>query len=113
MTVGVVAQLWRYPVKSMLGERLEAAEVTARGLAGDRAYALLDVESGRGVSAKIPRHRRGGVALRGGGAGGGGGGARPPRPGGRGFGRGASSGGEPSPEGLSPALVTFPDGSSM
>lgn len=53
-TLGVVEELWRYPVKSMLGERLESAEVTPRGFPGDRAYALLDVESGRVVSAKNP-----------------------------------------------------------
>jgi uncharacterized protein YcbX len=31
-----VAELWRYPVKSMAGERLESAEVTADGIVGDR-----------------------------------------------------------------------------
>jgi uncharacterized protein YcbX len=31
-----VAELWRYPVKSMAGERLQEVEVTAAGLAGDR-----------------------------------------------------------------------------
>jgi len=31
-SLGTVAELWRYPVKSMLGERIEAAEVTRRGL---------------------------------------------------------------------------------
>lgn len=31
-----VVELWRYPVKSMAGERLESAEVTANGFAGDR-----------------------------------------------------------------------------
>ncbi len=41
LTVGVVAELWRYPVKSMLGQRIEAAEVTARGLAGDLGADLL------------------------------------------------------------------------
>ena len=89
LTVGLVAELWRYPVKSMLGEALDAAEVTARGVLGDRAYALLDVESGRVASAKIPRHWKGMFELR------------------------ASYQGNPSPEGLSPALVTFPDGSSI
>jgi uncharacterized protein len=53
--VGSVATLWRYPVKSMLGEELEASEVTERGLLGDRAYALLDVQSGRVASAKNPK----------------------------------------------------------
>jgi uncharacterized protein len=50
-----VAAIWRYPVKSMLGEQLDASEVGERGLAGDRGYALVDVESGNIVSAKSPR----------------------------------------------------------
>lgn len=52
---GSVAALWRYPVKSMRGEELDSAEVTDRGLLGDRAYALVDVETGKVVSAKNPR----------------------------------------------------------
>jgi uncharacterized protein YcbX len=52
---GSVAALWRYPVKSMRGEELDATEVTDRGLLGDRAYALVDVETGKVVSAKNPR----------------------------------------------------------
>ncbi|MFF2077672.1 MOSC domain-containing protein [Kitasatospora sp. NPDC058162] len=54
-TVGRVERLLRYPVKSLLGEELPAAEVSARGLAGDRARALLDLETGRVASAKNPR----------------------------------------------------------
>lgn len=50
--VGAVAGLWRFPVKSMLGEQLEEAELTARGLLGDRVYALIDAETGKVVSAK-------------------------------------------------------------
>ena len=38
--VGVVEELWRYPVKSMLGEQLTVTELTESGLLGDRAYAL-------------------------------------------------------------------------
>ncbi len=53
--VGSIASLWRYPVKSMLGEELATSEVTASGLLGDRAYALLDVQSGRIASAKNPK----------------------------------------------------------
>ncbi len=53
--VGEIVELRRYPVKSMLGERVEAAELTERGLAGDRAYALVDAETGKVVSAKRPR----------------------------------------------------------
>jgi uncharacterized protein YcbX len=50
--VGSVAALWRFPVKSMGGEQLEQAELTGRGLLGDRAYALMDSDTGKVVSAK-------------------------------------------------------------
>jgi len=53
--VGSVVGLWRFPVKSMGGERLKEAEITARGLVGDRAYALIDRETGKVVSAKSVR----------------------------------------------------------
>ena len=53
--VGRVSSLHRYPVKSMAGEDLPSAEVTPTGLLGDRAYALIDRETGRVVSAKRPR----------------------------------------------------------
>jgi uncharacterized protein YcbX len=35
--IGAVGSLWRYPVKLMMGEELNAAEVTQRGLRGARA----------------------------------------------------------------------------
>lgn len=54
-SVGLVVSLWRYPVKSMMGEELNAAEVTGRGLMGDRAYALIDKSDGKIASAKNPR----------------------------------------------------------
>ncbi len=50
--VGSVVGLWRFPVKSMRGERLEEAKLTERGLVGDRVYALIDAETGKVVSAK-------------------------------------------------------------
>ena len=54
-TVGTVATLSRFPVKSMQGERLTNAELTEHGLAGDRAYALVETETGKVLSAKNPR----------------------------------------------------------
>jgi len=51
-TVGDVARLWRFPVKSMLGEELDEAEITTHGLLGDRGYALVDTATGKVVSAK-------------------------------------------------------------
>jgi uncharacterized protein YcbX len=53
--IGAVSSLWRYPVKSMMGEELDATEVTERGLRGDRAYALLDRADGKVATAKNPR----------------------------------------------------------
>jgi uncharacterized protein len=50
--VGSVAELWRFPVKSMRGEQLQEVAVTERGVVGDRAYALIDTGTGRVVSAK-------------------------------------------------------------
>ncbi len=50
--VGTIAELWRYPVKSMLGERLQSVAATAGGLIGDRAWALRDLRTGNIVSAK-------------------------------------------------------------
>jgi uncharacterized protein len=55
MALGSVVALWRYPVKSMMGEELNASELTERGLLGDRAYALVDVADGKVASAKNPR----------------------------------------------------------
>jgi uncharacterized protein len=50
-----VATLWRYPVKSMMGEELNGSEITVGGLLGDRAYALVDTETGKVISAKNPK----------------------------------------------------------
>jgi uncharacterized protein YcbX len=50
--IGRVKELWRYPVKSMGGERLEAALVTMRGIPGDRGWALRDEMSGEVRGAK-------------------------------------------------------------
>ena len=52
---GSVVSLWRYPVKSMMGEELNASEVSERGLLGDRAYAVVDGSDGKVATAKNPR----------------------------------------------------------
>jgi hypothetical protein len=53
--VGRILELWRYPVKSMGGERIASAAVGPAGLPGDRAWALRDEQAGeiRGAK-KIP-----------------------------------------------------------
>ena len=50
--VGSMVEIWRFPVKSMQGESLEQVELEERGVLGDRAYALIDEETGKVVSAK-------------------------------------------------------------
>ncbi|HEY8134151.1 MAG TPA: MOSC N-terminal beta barrel domain-containing protein [Thermoanaerobaculia bacterium] len=52
---GAVVSLWRYPVKSMIGEELNAARLSDYGLLGDRAYALIDHSDGKVATAKNPR----------------------------------------------------------
>jgi uncharacterized protein len=79
-----VVSLWRYPVKSMMGEELNAADITERGLLGDRAYALIDPSDGK--VAKWPTLFDFRAAF-----------ANPPRPG----------------ETLPPVWITLPDGSRV
>jgi uncharacterized protein len=83
----VVTALYRYPVKSMLGESLDRCRIDERGLVGDRAYALVDVETGTVASAKVPR-LWGGL-----------------------LGFSARCTAEPGRAGPPPVEVTFPDGS--
>lgn len=47
-----VAEIWRYPVKSMGGERLPTAEVTPDGIEGDRAWGVLDPATGLVLTAR-------------------------------------------------------------
>ena len=61
--VGRVGELWRYPVKSMRGERLAAAHLDSRGLVGDRLFAVYDAE-GKIGSGKITRRFRPIAGLR-------------------------------------------------
>jgi len=53
-SIGKVVSIWRYPVKSMIGEELNSSYVTERGLIGDRVYALIDQQTGKVASAKNP-----------------------------------------------------------
>jgi len=50
-----IAALWRYPIKSMMGEEINATQITKEGVLGDRAYALVDNETDKVVSAKNPK----------------------------------------------------------
>jgi uncharacterized protein YcbX len=53
-SIGKVVSIWRYPVKSMMGEELNSSYVTERGLMGDRVYAIIDQQTGKVASAKNP-----------------------------------------------------------
>jgi uncharacterized protein YcbX len=53
--VGKVGTLWRFPVKSMLGEELDSVDLVEGGVVGDRAYAIRDRDTGKVASAKHPK----------------------------------------------------------
>jgi len=72
--VGTVRMLWRFPVKSMLGEQVDVVEVGEGGIVGDRAYAVRDRQTGKVASAKNPKLWPGLLACRAGFV-------EPPRPG--------------------------------
>jgi MOSC domain-containing protein len=53
-----IAEIWRYPVKSLAGERLKTASVDARGLEGDRLWALVDPDGGIASGKTTRRFRK-------------------------------------------------------
>jgi uncharacterized protein YcbX len=53
--VGTIQALWRFPVKSMLGQELDAVHLSEGGVVGDRAYAIRDRNTGKVASAKHPK----------------------------------------------------------
>jgi uncharacterized protein len=50
--VGRVVEVWRYAVKSLRGERIDASDVGPNGLTGDRSFGIVDVSAGLLLSAK-------------------------------------------------------------
>ncbi|HEX4704777.1 MAG TPA: MOSC domain-containing protein [Pseudonocardiaceae bacterium] len=58
ISVGTIDALWRYPVKSMVGEQLTQAPVDARGILGDRLYAVRDTDGKLGSGKNTRRFRR-------------------------------------------------------
>lgn len=47
MRIGTVKQIWRFAVKSMAGEQLDACTVGAHGIPGDRGWAIRDETEGK------------------------------------------------------------------
>jgi len=63
-----VLELWRYPVKSLQGERLDEAAIDVLGIAGDRRWALFDRDTGLGLTARrVPELLFGSARIRDGG----------------------------------------------
>ncbi len=58
MYSGQIKSLWRYPVKSLRGERLDQLELNQRGIIGDRAYAIYDRNEKIGSGKNTRRFRR-------------------------------------------------------
>jgi uncharacterized protein len=52
MRIGTIKQIWRYPVKSMAGEQLEACSVGLNGIPGDRGWAIRDERAGEITNGK-------------------------------------------------------------
>ncbi len=55
--IGTVAELWRYPVKSMRGERLATAAFDPAGMVGDRRYAVVSTAAPVGKPLVTSRER--------------------------------------------------------
>ena len=55
MAAGTISEIWRYVVKSVGGAELPVAAVGTGGIVGDRRWALRDEDTGKVVSAKLPR----------------------------------------------------------
>jgi uncharacterized protein YcbX len=65
-SLGTVASLWRYPIKSLGGEVVDHAILDSRGLSGDRAWAIVgkDGKIGSGKTTKRFRRMPGLLTLR-------------------------------------------------
>src|SRR5215510_14394433 len=55
--IGTVTEIWRYPVQSMRGEALAAADIAESGVAGDRRYGVVDPDIGMVVSSAQGRRK--------------------------------------------------------
>lgn len=52
MTALTVEEIWRFPVKSLQGERLSSAQVLSTGIAGDRHWSIVDDATGKSLTAR-------------------------------------------------------------
>lgn len=56
--IGTISEIWRYPVSSVGGERLDVAELDASGLRGDRTWGVVDLRDGSVAGPEGRRHWR-------------------------------------------------------
>ena len=62
--MATVMEIWRYPVKSMAGERLESCQIVEHGLEGDRRWAFIDRTPNRAGKRLTIRQHDGLMAYR-------------------------------------------------
>lgn len=55
--IGTIAEIWRYPVQSMRGEQLAAADIVENGVVGDRLYGVVDPDADMVVSSAQGRRK--------------------------------------------------------
>jgi uncharacterized protein YcbX len=56
--LAAIRELWRYPVASVGGERVEVVDVGGGGIKGDRVFLLVDLLDGEAAAPeKLPRWR--------------------------------------------------------
>ena len=58
LNIGRVQSIWRYPIKSLRGERCEALDFGTLGASGDRAYAICDADGKFGSGKNTRRMRK-------------------------------------------------------
>jgi uncharacterized protein len=60
--LGSIERLWRYPVKSMLGEQCDTLAINHRGVEGDRLFAIQNLQGkfGSGKNTRRFRHKESG-----------------------------------------------------
>ena len=56
--IGEISELWRYPVSSTGGERLDEASIADGGIVGDRLWGIVDLRDGTVAGPETRRHWR-------------------------------------------------------
>jgi uncharacterized protein YcbX len=62
--VGTIEEIWVYPLSSLGGEKLSSSKLTARGIPGDRAWCIVDAQTGTPASPETDQRWRPALFLR-------------------------------------------------